>query len=243
MYPTKLGQTLLETDDITTELCKLCFKKIITDTLLDTSVVHYNINSNQYVIASYGFSVSAALFRNILIQFHALREQSGDLVIASEYEDVFAEYQKKLRVGMSLEKLKRQLESQELQGECAEQFVISYEMKRLAGHPNLSKIKQISVIDVTAGYDILSYNSIESEKMDRFIEVKSYFQKLHFYWSQNEIEKAKLYEDKYFIYLVDMSKVDDPEYEPQIIENPGTNILESDSWILSPTSYKVIPTE
>ena len=79
--------------------------------------------------------------------------------------------------------------------------------------------------------------------MDRFIEVKSYFQKLHFYWSQNEIEKAKLYEDKYFIYLVDMSKVDDPEYEPQIIENPGTNILESDSWILSPTSYKVIPTE
>lgn len=39
------------------------------------------------------------------------------------------------------------------------------------------------------------------------------------------------------------SKVDDPEYEPRIIQNPVANILESDKWILRPTSYMVIPTE
>lgn len=83
-------------------------------------------------------------------------------------------------------------EHQELQGERAEQFVLSYEAKRLEGHPTLSKIKQISVIDVTAGYDILSYNGVDSEKLDRFIEVKSYLGSPHFYWSQNEIEKARL---------------------------------------------------
>ena len=39
------------------------------------------------------------------------------------------------------------------------------------------------------------------------------------------------------------SKVDDPEYEPRIIQNPVANILESDKWILSLASYMVIPTE
>ena len=243
LYPTEMGRILIEADNIEKELCKLCFKKTISDTLLDTSAVHYSIVGDEYAIERYGFSVSAALFRNILLQYHALREQSGALVISSEYEDIFVEYQKKHKIGKSLEKLKKQLEEQEVQGERAEQFVISYEIRRLAGHPDLTKIKQISVIDVTAGYDILSYNNIESKKLDRFIEVKSYYGNPHFYWSQNEIEKAKLYEDKYFIYLIDASRVDEPEYEPRIILNPAANILESDEWILSPTSYMVIPTE
>lgn len=243
LYPTDIGKSLIEADDIEKELCKLCFKKTISDTLLDTAAVHYSINGDEYAIERYGFAVSAALFRNILLQYHALREQAGDLVISSEYEDIFVEYQKKHKIGMSLEKLKKQLEDQELQGERAEQFVLLYEKKRLVGHPNLSKIKQISVIDVTAGYDILSYNDVESEKLDRFIEVKSYVGNPHFYWSQNEIEKARLYEDKYCIYLIDASEVDNPEYEPRIIQNPAANVLESDKWILNPTSYMVIPTE
>lgn len=243
LYPTELGKALIEAENIEKELCKLCFKKTISDTLLDITAVHYCINRDEYVIERYGFSVSAALFRNILLQYNALKEQAGDLVISSEYEDIFVEYQKKHKIGLSLEKLKKQLENQELQGERAEQFVISYEMKRLEGHPGLPKIKQISVIDITAGYDILSYNGVESEKLDRFIEVKSYLGNPHFYWSQNEIEKAKLYEEKYFIYLIDASKVDDPEYEPRIIQNPAADILESGEWILSPTSYMVIPTE
>ena len=243
LYPTEIGKSLIEVGDIEKELCKLCFKKTISDTLLDTEAVHYSISGDEYAIERYGFSVSAALFRNILLQYHALREQAGDLVISSEYEDIFVEYQKKHKIGKSLEKLKKQLEDQEFQGERAEQFVLSYEVKRLEGHPYLSKIKQISVIDVTAGYDILSYNGVDSEKLDRFIEVKSYLGSPHFYWSQNEIEKARRYEDKYYIYLIDVSKVDDPEYEPRIIQNPADNILESNQWILSPTSYMVTPTE
>lgn len=243
LYPTEIGKLLIQSDDIEKELCKLCLKKAISETLLDTSAIHYDINNDVYAIERYGFNVSAALFRNLLLQYHALKERSGDLVISSEYEDIFIEYQRKQKIGMSLEKLKKQLEGQELQGERAEQFVLSYEKRRLAGHSNLNKIKQISVIDVAAGYDILSYNAVDSEKLDRFIEVKSFAGNPHFYWSQNEIEKAKLYEDRYCIYLIDASKVDDPEYEPRIIKNPAVSILENDSWILSPTSYMVIPTE
>ena len=243
LYSTAIGKELIEADDIEKKLCKYCFKKTISDKLLDTTAVHYSINGDEYIIEHYGFSVSAALFRNLLLQLHALREQAGNLVISSEYEDIFAEYQKEHKICMSLEKLKMQLVDQESQGERAEQFVLSYEAKRLEGHPYLSKIKQISIIDVTAGYDILSYNGVDSKSLDRFIEVKSYLGSPHFYWSQNEIEKARLYEDKYCIYLIDASKVDVPEYEPQIIQNPAANILESDQWILNPTSYMVIPTE
>lgn len=242
LYPTQIGERLNESANIEKELCMLCFNKVITDNLLDINAVHYILNNDEYAIEKYGFSVSAALFRNILLQYHALKESSGDLIISAEYEDVFTEVQRKYKVGRSLEKLKKQLEKQEEQGERAEQFVLEYEANRLVGHPRLDKIKQISVIDVTAGYDILSFEDVTSEKHNRFIEVKSYVGNPHFYWSQNEIEKAKLYEDKYFIYLIDATKVDNPEYEPRIIQNPVANVLESDAWILDPTSYKVYST-
>lgn len=243
LYPTETGSRLIESDNIEKSLCTLCFEKTIKDNFLDTAAVHYSINSDEYAIEKYGFSVSAALFRNILLQYHALKECSGNLIISSEYEDIFIEYQKKYKVGMSLERLKKQLEEEEIQGEKAEQFVLKYEATRLALHPNVNRIRQISVIDVTVGYDIISYENETSVKYDRFIEVKSYQGNPHFYWSQNEIETAKLYESRYYIYLIDASKVGDPGYEPKIISNPAKNILESGSWILNPTSYMVIPTE
>ena len=58
-------------------------KKTITDNLLDISAVHYNVLNNEYVIERCGFAVSFALFRNLLIQYHALLERSGNLVISS----------------------------------------------------------------------------------------------------------------------------------------------------------------
>lgn len=243
LYLTDEGKALAESTNLSFDLCKMCFEKAIVQELLNTSAIHYDIENEDYVIEKYGFSVSAALFRNILIQFGALKEQSGDLVISDKYENIFIEYQKKNKVGMSLEKLKKQLLNQEIQGELAEQFVLSYERKRLIGHPQIGKIKQISVIDVSAGYDILSFERVESAKPNRFIEVKSFQGNPHFYWSQNEIEAAKLYENNYFIYLVDSSKINEEGYEPRIIQNPAKNIIESDQWILNPTSYMVIPTD
>jgi hypothetical protein len=243
LYRTESGNELIEAENLERELCNRCFKKAIAENLLDTEAIHYNISNDEYAIEKYGFGVSAALFRNILLQYRALKEQSGDLVISSEYEDIFIEHQKRNKVGISLERLKKQLENQEIQGEKAEQFVLRYEAKRLAAHPKVNKIKQISIIDVTAGYDILSFDSEKSERFDRFIEVKSYQGNPHFYWSQNEIEKARLYEEQYCIYLIDVARIEDSAYNPRIIYNPAANILGSESWIMNPTSYMVIPTE
>lgn len=243
LYPTGIGKELITSNNLETEFCRLCFKKIISDDLLDIATVHYNININEYIIEKQGFPVLAAVFRNTLLQYHALQEYSGSLVISTEYESIFADYQKRYKTRMSLEKLKDQIEEQEKQGEKAEQFVLAFEAKRLINHLKVNNIKRISTIDVTAGYDILSYEDNESLKFDRFIEVKSYKGNPHFYWSQNEIETAKLYEEKYFIYLIDALKVDEPGYKPLIIRNPAVNIFESDSWIMNPTSYIVIPTD
>lgn len=243
LYPNEAASELCGSEDFNKALCKICLVQILKDGFLDTEAIHYNRERRAYVIERYGFSVSAALFRNILIQFKVLKESGGELVLNSEYESVFAEYKRKQGAKKSLEQLKKQLEQQELQGEEAEQFVVEYEKHRLLQSTKKDSVKRISVIDVSAGYDILSYEDGDSAEYDRFIEVKSFSGNAHFYWSENEIETAKLYEDRYYIYLIDASMVKRQGYEPTIIKNPATTILASESWIMSPTSYLVTPTE
>lgn len=243
LYPTDYAAEIRSSEDFNKALCTACLVQISKDGFLDTEAIHYNKERRAYVIERYGFSVSAALFRNILIQYKVLTESGGDLVLNPEYETVFAEYKRIQGAKKSLEQLKKQLEQQELQGEAAELFVMEYEKRRLFATDKEESIKRISVIDVAAGYDILSYESEASLEYDRFIEVKSFSGNTHFYWSENEIETAKLYEDKYYIYLIDASLVNSKEYKPVIIKNPAKAILGSEAWIMSPTSFMVIPTE
>lgn len=243
LYPTDLASELRESDDFNKALCTACLIQISKDGFLDTEAIHYNMERKGYVIERYGFSVSAALFRNILIQYKVLKEAGAELILNSEFESVFAEYKRKQGIKKSLEQLKRQLEQQELQGEEAELFVMKYEKRRLSQSAKKDSVKRISVIDVSAGYDILSYENESSAEYDRFIEVKSFSGNAHFYWSANEIKMAKLYEDRYYIYLIDASMVRTQGYEPTVIRNPAKTILASESWIMSPTSYLVIPTE
>lgn len=243
LYPTDKASEIRNSEDFNKALCTACLVQISKDGFLDTKAIHYNKERKAYVIERYGFSVSAALFRNILIQYKVLTESGGELVLNPEYEMVFAEYKRKQGAKKSLEQLKKQLEQQELQGETAELFVMEYEKRRLSELDMADNIKRISVIDVAAGYDILSYESGESLEFDRFIEVKSFSGNAHFYWSENEIETAKLYEDRYYIYLIDASLVNTQGYEPTIIKNPAKTILGSGAWIMNPTSYLVISTE
>ena len=82
---------------------------------------------------------------------------------------------------------------------------MKYEKKRL-GVEGENKVKRISEIDVTAGYDIVSANSPNSTVANRFIEVKAVSEN-GFYWSKNEYDIAKLLAADYYLYLVDLSKM------------------------------------
>lgn len=134
-------------------------------------------------------------------------------------------------ISLSLEQFKIIQNLKELHGKNAEEFVLRYELQRLSHHNNKDKIKVISDIDMAAGYDIISFNTMESIKHDRFIEVKSFVKNMNFYWTSNEINCAKRKRHDYFVYLVDRDKMIDNKYEPTIIQNPYITIFQSNNWL------------
>ena len=89
LYLTDDGKKLADSNDLSYELCRMCFEKAISQGLLDVSAIRYDIERGVYGIEKYGFVVTAAVFRNILIQFGALREHAGNLQIANKYEQIF----------------------------------------------------------------------------------------------------------------------------------------------------------
>ena len=222
-------------------ICDICITKMISNSVVNINAIRYSASKDNYYIKRYGFPLSASIFRNILIQFKVLDENEyGDLVICSEYEGIFSEAQIAVQKKKSLDDLKKQLDNQRIQGEIAELFVLEYERKRLYNHTLSKQIKKISDIDVMAGYDIISFHNNMSEKLDRYIEVKSFKGNLHFYWSRNELDKATLYAENYLLYIIDIAKIDNPEYKPVIIPNPANVIINSEDWIVKPNSYFVL---
>ena len=157
--------------------------------------------------------------------------------VSPEYETLVASHCVKKRKAMSLEQLKKRLENNELAGEKAELFVLEYERQRL-GPEGGKKVKRISDIDVSAGYDIVSVNTPDSMKTNRFIEVKA-ISEAGFFWSKNEYEVARLLATDYYLYLIDLTKICSDNYEPEIINNPAQQITENSMWLIEPQSYHV----
>ena len=114
-------------------------------------------------------------------------------------------------------------------GDRGEDYVLSLERKRLAGHPLLYEVKIAGRYDVGLGYDIASFESLTSQKIDRYIEVKTYNGNPHFFLSQSEHAAAEKHTFRYYLYLVDEARLNDPIYEPIIIRNP-IQALNNDCW-------------
>ena len=131
---------------------------------------------------------------------------------------------------LTLEKLKSIQQILESLGHKAEQFVLEYEKDRLKNHHKRERIKLISGIDTGAGYDIVSFKSLESNDIDRFIEVKSYSREIGFYWSSNEVKVAKLKRKKYYLYLVNRYSMRKKDYEPLMMQDPYLEIFSKNIW-------------
>ena len=93
---------------------------------------------------------------------------------------------------VSLEEFKLIQEQKNIKGEIAEKYIYSLEYEALQN--SIYKPVLMSMINVGAGYDILSYDESGSKK---HIEVKALTSSREFYLSANEVNISKLLGKKY----------------------------------------------
>ena len=219
-------------------IIKLCLSNMVEDGIFSQESLGFDTDKGHLSIKRSAFPLEYAAIRNFLTVAGALeKEHNGEICVTDSYENIFAKDLKSYRQKLTLEELLKQKEEQSQRGLEAEEFVLELERNRLP--LKAYKIKRISDFDVAAGYDIVSYDSNESMKYDRFIEVKCYLGKPHFYWSENECDTARQKGSKYILCLVDYTRIKEPGYTPQYIRNPYDDIFTNENWLVNAASYKI----
>lgn len=225
-------------EDIINIIIKLCLSNMVEDGIFSQESLGFDTDKGHLSIKRSAFPLEYAAIRNFLTVAGALeKEHNGEICVTDSYENIFAKDLKSYRQRLTLEELLKQKEEQSQRGLEAEEFVLELERNRLP--LKAYKIKRISDFDVAAGYDIVSYDSNESMKYDRFIEVKCYLGKPHFYWSENECDTARQKGSKYILCLVDYTRIKEPGYTPQYIRNPYDDIFTNENWLVNAASYKI----
>ena len=207
--------------------------------LFDPQSITVDNTGGELIISPQSFPLRYRAIRRMLVDLGVLKRHGASFgyAVNPPFDQLLREELSLVSSaqGVSIERLKEALLRQEILGAEAEEFVLRYEINRLSGHPQNNQIKRISEIDVSAGYDVVSFNDSKSQAPNRFIEVKSFAGKPGFYWTKNEIETAKAKGKKYYLYLVDRSKIARSGYEPVIIKNPFDTVYSSEEWAKSPT--------
>jgi len=168
--------------------------------------------------------------RNLLLELEFITPNDNNTTyyVNPDYIDMFIEQFSKRKLSPENFK-KKQIENDSI-GLAAEKIVIEYEKKRLANIlQNFNEIEHTSLYNVLAGYDIKSFENYLDNNLkliDRYIEVKAVsIQDFKFYWSRNEIEIAKVFGEKYYLYLLPVISIDTFDLEKMItINNPFKNI-------------------
>jgi hypothetical protein len=198
--------------------------------------ISYDIIYRSVQISNSAFTFRYANFKHFLLSFGFINLHPDTnirkFIINPKFQRLFdkALLPEIKRRKLGIDELSSILEQRRICGEEAEKYVLDFEKNRLSAHSNCQEIKRVSEYDVSAGYDIVSYNDEQSREFDRFIEVKSFFGVIGFHWSRNEIDVARIKKDMYCLYLIDRSRLDDKDYIPLMIKNPYENILNSSKW-------------
>lgn len=126
-------------------------------------------------------------------------------------------------------------------GQLGEEFVLELERRRLAdaGATVLcAEVRHVAVADVSAGYDILSF---ELDGRPRFIEVKTTSSaSAPCYLSANELKVARQFGSQYFLYRVSRIESEAPTLEvfPDLADE-----LARGRFSLVPESYRLVRSE
>ena len=183
------------------------------------------------------FPMKLAPYRNLLVELGGLIREGKRLYLPESVRDEIARNQEFSFDGMTPEQLLKRLEENRNAGERAELFAMEFEIRRL-GENKGEEVQQVSAISVSAGFDIASFESADSEHYDRLIEVKA-IGRDGFFLSSNELDAAKKHGQHYYLYLVDLSHTCEPGYEPSIIKDPADFFSHCDDWRVAPSSYHI----
>lgn len=172
--------------------------------------------------------------RNLLLEleFISTGADNATYFVNPEFADLFVKQFSKRK--LSPETLKKKQAENESIGLTAERAVIDYEVKRLTDISVLpSEIEHTSQENVLAGYDIKSFENYldnNSKHIDRFIEVKAVsVDDYKFYWSRNEMEIAKVFGEKYYLYLLPVISNNTFDFDKMIIKrNPFKSIYSNE---------------
>ena len=228
----------LKKDEKINKLITLTINKLIEDGIFDKDATGFDAEKGHLTIKRSAFPLAYAAIRNFLISVNALdKDENGVISVPENYEDYWTSKLRSRRRKFTLEQLLRKKEEQSKRGLEAEEFVLKLEKKRLPSKSEM--IKRISDFDVTAGYDLVSFKTEDSQNYDRFIEVKCYLGVERFFWSENESDVARIKGDKYILCLVDYEQIGKPGYLPEYIYNPYEVIFNNDQWMVNTASYRI----
>lgn len=190
---------------------------------LNQNTYRYEISTNENLLSdSHDRTIHFFKYLGILT--------SNDFIVQVEkkYSELVYELMADSK-GISEQQLEKSLIENRKLGAQAEHAIIEFEKQRLRKLGRFAQaelVKRISAINVSAGYDIESFDGDTDVIFpDRFIEVKAtQGTEIRFYWSFNEIRIAKKKKNSYWIYMLREFKENDLKFSPVMINNPARNI-------------------
>lgn len=222
---------------IETVIAQELFKRTLSEGIMPLDAVKYDAENRLAYLNQHDILTCYSQIRNLLIESGVLKAENNKLIIDPISATILKESKKVLLNGLSPEQLLNKLERDRIIGEEAEKFVMEYEKRRI-GYPLANEIQQVSLITVSAGYDIASFETPQSQRPDRFIEVKAVGNN-GFFFSRNELDTAKKLGHKYFLYLVNVKRIGQNDYNPEIICNPSLVFSDTSDWRIVPDRFHV----
>ena len=178
--------------------------------------------------------------RNFLISSNKITYENEEYsIIDNELLDLFKNKE------FSPEQLQKILENKNKIGLEAEELVVKYETGKIKNFNRNLEIDHVALRDVSAGYDIKSYEIDGANIKEIFIEVKAVsVSNYKFHLSMQENQTANKFLDRYYLYLlpVDHSNPEKFDYNKllrinnlnkSILQNKKDWIIEEDGFVIS----------
>ena len=219
-------------------IIKKIFKKNAYFLLLKEYLNNFELDkNNQHSFEpTLDYNLTTSDLRNFLISFDIIKNKDKKYFLLDE--NIFEKFKRKK---ISPEELKKIMQDKEKIGLAAEKFIFKKEIEKVSKINKNLNVEHIALIDVAAGYDILSYNNNE-EKI--FIEVKAVSSSnFKFYLTSNEFNISNILKNNYFLYLLprDLSDPEQFDYENLlIINNINENVFKNQKkWKIENENYLI----